>query len=210
MSQDHAPGVSKFLSPLRDFTFCSAVYTSCMLEADCGVVSQRLQACSPQSPSLIPFVCAATSGGAGYCAGDITPLSGSLVIAQSTFTANDAQLGGSLYATTGCVASIRGSQFVDNTARQYGSAIVTTDSVTLGVESTTFLGNGAANGIAPPSAGGAISIGYNQFVVGMVPQIPQVPLQHPNRTNFLLPKHKPLDVSHREVHCAGSSLHQKV
>ena len=110
---------------------------------------------------------AATSGGAGYCAGDITPLSGSLVIDQSTFVANDAQLGGSLYATIGCIAVIQGSMFLGNTARQYGSAIVTTDYVTMTISGTTFQGNGDSAEISPPSAGGAISIGYNQFVVGM-------------------------------------------
>lgn len=115
---------------------------------------------------LSVYVYAATSGGAGYCAGDVAPLSGSLIIAQSTFVANDAQLGGSLYATTGCIAVIQGSRFLRNTARQYGSAVVTTDYVTMTVSGTSFEGNGDSAGISPPSAGGAISIGYNQFVVG--------------------------------------------
>ena len=56
--------------------------------------------------------------------------------------------------------------FTGNTARQYGSAIVTTDYVTLAIMGSTFTSNGDVAGISPPSAGGAISIGYNQFVVG--------------------------------------------
>lgn len=43
---------------------------------------------------------------------------------------------------------------------------MTTDYVTLGIQGTTFQGNGESAGIPPPSAGGALSIGYNQFVVG--------------------------------------------
>lgn len=108
---------------------------------------------------------AAASGGAGYCAGDVNPTSGSLVVINSTFLGNDAQLGGSLYATTGCIASIQQSHFIRNTARQYGGAIVTTDYVSLSILGTNFLSNGFAASIAPPSAGGAISIGYDQFVV---------------------------------------------
>ena len=114
------------------------------------------------------FLLAATSGGAGYCAGDINPTSGSLNIINSSFVENDAQLGGCVYATSGCIANVAGTTFSYNTARQYGSAIVTTDFVTLSISDSLFTGNGNASSLSipPPVGGGAMSIGYNQFVVG--------------------------------------------
>lgn len=120
------------------------------------------------NPSTFTCTAAATSGGAGYCAGDVNPTSGSLTILNSVFASNDAQLGGSIYATTGCIADIRGTTFTRNTARQYGSAFVTTSYVTLSIQNSTFFANGNATSgsIQPPTGGGAISIGYDQFVVG--------------------------------------------
>lgn len=110
----------------------------------------------------------ATSGGAGYCAGDVNPTSGSLNIINSRFISNDAQLGGSIYTTTGCIANVVGSTFSRNTARQYGSAIVTTDYVSLSISGSSFTANGNSTNpsVVPPLGGGAVSIGYNQFVVG--------------------------------------------
>ena len=153
-------------------------------------------------------LCAATSGGAGYCAGDVFPGAGSLVIQDSIFTGNNAELGGSLYATTGappaknavcrmsrissaapqlkrmqaadsasaaastgCIAIISTTTFSGNTAQQYGSAILTTASVSLAITTCSFDGNGNVAGAAPPQGGGAISIGYNQFIVGGSPPV---------------------------------------
>ena len=112
------------------------------------------------------MLCIATTGGAGYCAGDTDPVSGPLNITNSNFIANNAQLGGSMYATAGCVAIIQGTTFTSNLAREYGGAIVTTDFVALTVQNSNFLYNGLQTGVHPPSGGGALSIGYNQFVVG--------------------------------------------
>ena len=112
------------------------------------------------------LACAATTGGAGYCAGDTDPRSGPLNIINSNFITNNAQLGGSLYATTGCTANVQGTTFTANSARQYGGAIVTTDFVTLNVQQSNFVSNGAQTSLQPPSGGGALSIGYNQFIVG--------------------------------------------
>lgn len=94
--------------------------------------------------------CSGTNGGAGYCEGDGDPTSLGLLVYQSTFMSNSAQLGGGLYASTSCNATIIASAFEGNLAREVGGAILAASSAHLDISYSSFTGNGNYDCFLPP------------------------------------------------------------
>lgn len=96
---------------------------------------------------------AATKGGAIYIAGDDVANSNLVGIIQSSFSDNNAQSGGAIYAGPGARGQIAHSSFTANTAKSYGGALLADDDSQVLITDTTFAKNGNYSCFDPPLVG---------------------------------------------------------